>query len=150
MTLSSIHPEMSFDHIGLVVRDLKVGFNTVCALLPIASATQVYHDELLGVSVQFLRDVTNVVFELISPLGANSPVAKIATSRRGVINQVAYRVKDLSEAGRYFRAHGATPTGSAKAAIAFGGAPVQFFLTSEGFIVELIEGDGAVRKFLPV
>lgn len=147
---SSARPELIFDHVGLVVRDLKSGFGNVCSLLPIVSATQVYDDQVLGVSVQFLRDAGGVIFELIAPLGNDSPVAKIAASGRGVINQVAYRVGNLAEAAQYFRAHGATPTSAAKPAIAFAGAPVQFFLTKEFVVVELIESEGASREFVPV
>ena len=147
---SSARPELTFDHVGMVVRDLKSGFGNVCSLLPIVSATQIYDDQMLGVSVQFLRDASGVIFELIAPLGDNSPVAKIAASGRGVINQVAYRVRNLADAAQYFRAQGATPTGTAKPAIAFAGAPVQFFLTKEFVVVELIESEGASREFVPI
>ncbi|WP_314955479.1 VOC family protein [Bradyrhizobium cosmicum] len=147
---SPARPELIFDHVGLVVRDLKSGLGNVCSLLPIVSATQVYDDEVLGVSVQFLRDASGVIFELIAPLGDNSPVAKIAASGRGVINQIAYRVKNLVDAAEYFRAQRAIPTGPAKPAIAFDGASVQFFLTRDSVVVELIEGEGASREFLPI
>jgi methylmalonyl-CoA/ethylmalonyl-CoA epimerase len=143
-------PELSFDHVGMVVRDLTSGFTNVCALLPIVSATKIYDDQVLAVSVQFLRDAGGVMFELIAPFGDSSPVANIAASGRGVINQVAYRVGNLAAAAEYFRARGATPTGVAKPAIAFDGAPVQFFLTKEFVVVELIESDGASRQFVPV
>jgi len=145
-----VRPELIFDHVGLVVRDLKSGFGNVCSLLPIVSATRVYDDQVLGVSVQFLRDAGGVMFELIAPLGDNSPVAKIAASGRGVINQVAYRVRNLAASAEYFRARGATPTGAAKPAIAFDGAQVQFFLTKEFVVVELIESEGTTRAFIAV
>lgn len=90
------------------------------------------------------------MFELIAPFGDNSPVAKIASSGRGVINQIAYRVANLAAAADYFRALGATPTGTAKPAVAFDGAPVQFFLTKEFVVVELIESEGISREFTPV
>ncbi|MDN5006357.1 VOC family protein [Bradyrhizobium sp. GCM10027634] len=147
---SQARPELIFDHVGLVVRDLRSGLNNVCALLPIVSATRVYDDQVLGVSVQFLRDAGGVMFELIAPFGDNSPVAKIAASGRGVINQVAYRVGNLAAAAEYFRARGATPTGAAKPAVAFDGAPVQFFLTREFIVVELIESEGVSREFVPI
>jgi methylmalonyl-CoA/ethylmalonyl-CoA epimerase len=143
-------PGLRFDHAGVVVRDLTRGFQSVKTLLPIASATKRFDDEQLGVSVQFLRDESGVVFELIAPLGSNSPVAKVASSRSGVINQLAYRIKDLSSAGDYFRSNGATPTAPPKPAIAFGDALVQFFLVPEGFIVELIEAPDFIHRFEPI
>lgn len=143
-------PALEFDHAGVVVRDLAHGFQSVRALLPIISATGRVDDEQLGVSVQFVRDKSGVVFELIAPLGSNSPVARIASSRSGVINQFAYRVKNLSIAANYFRSNGATPTAAPKPAIAFDGALVQFFLVPEGFIVELIEAPDFNHRFEPI
>ena len=140
-------PSLNFDHVGIVVRDLAVGLQSMRALLPIAASTERFDDPGLGVSVQFLQDKSGIVYELIAPLGSNSPVAKIAASRNGVINQLAYRVEDIAAAGQYFRSNGAIPTGSPKPAMAFGGALVQFFYTSEGFIVELIESPGFQHRF---
>ena len=144
---STPRPALRFDHAGIVVRDLARGFQSIKNLLPITSATKRFDDEQLGVSVQFVRDEDGVVFELIAPLGSNSPVAKIASSRSGVINQFAYRVEDLSGAGNYFRSNGATPTSAPKRAIAFGGALVQFYLVPEGFIVELVEASSFSHLF---
>jgi methylmalonyl-CoA/ethylmalonyl-CoA epimerase len=138
---------LNFDHVGLVVRDLAQGFQSISVLLPIASRTERFDDPGLGVSVQFLQDQSGIVYELIAPLGDNSPVARIASSRNGVINQLAYRVDNLAAAGEYFRANGATPTGQPKPAVAFGGALVQFFYTRDGVIVELIEAPGFCHRF---
>jgi methylmalonyl-CoA/ethylmalonyl-CoA epimerase len=147
---SASRPILTFDHSGIVVRDLARGFQSIIALLPIASKTKRFDDRQLGVSVQFLQDESGVVFELIAPLGSESPVAKIAASREGVINQFAYRVEDLSRAGNYFRSNGATPTAPPKPAIAFDGALVQFFYLPEGFIVELIEAPGFSHHFVRI
>ena len=144
---STTRPSLTFDHAGIVVRDLARGFRSIRELLPITSRTERFDDQQLGVSVQFLQDESGVVFELIAPLGSSSPVAKIASSRTGVINQFAYRVEDLARAGEYFRSNGATPTAPPKPAIAFGGALVQFFYVPEGFIIELIEAPGFSHRF---
>lgn len=138
---------MIFDHAGIVVRDIDRGERSISRLLPIKARTERFDDATLGVSVRFLRDANNLVFELIAPLGLNSPVAKIASSRSGVINQLAYRVKDLTSASKYFRFNGAVPTGVPKAAVAFDGASVQFFLTPEGFVIELIEALSFSHRF---
>jgi methylmalonyl-CoA/ethylmalonyl-CoA epimerase len=109
-----------------------------------------FDDSGLQVSVRFLQDRSGSVFELIAPLGKESPVAKIASSRTGVINQVAYRVADLIAAGKHLRSQRATPTGVAKPAVAFGGALVQFFYVPEGFIVELIEAPDFSHRFASI
>jgi methylmalonyl-CoA/ethylmalonyl-CoA epimerase len=140
-------PLMIFDHAGIVVRDIEKSAGSLATLLPIAAKTQRFDDANLGVSVQFLRDANGTVFELIAPLGPDSPVAKIASSRVGTINQLAYRVDDLASAGMYFRSNRAVPTGVPKPAVAFGGALVQFFYLPEGFIVELIEAAAFSHRF---
>ena len=140
-------PALIFDHVGIVVRDLEQGFQSIRAFLPITLTTDRFDDQRLGVSVQFVRDESGVVFELIAPIGSSSPVAKIAASRSGVINQFAYCVENLSMAADYFRSNGAIPTAAPKPAVAFGGAFVQFFLAPEGFIVELIEAAGFSHRF---
>jgi len=146
----SPRPTLIFDHAGIVVRDLARGVRSIRTLLPIVSQTRRFDDEVLGVSVQFLRDQGGTIFELIAPFGENSPVAKIASSRVGVINQFAYRVENLVEAANYFRKNGGTPTAAAKPAVAFGGALVQFFLAPDGFIVEFIEAPHFVHQFEPL
>jgi methylmalonyl-CoA/ethylmalonyl-CoA epimerase len=140
-------PTLIFDHAGIVVRDLGRGFQSTRVLLPLTSRTKRFDDQQLGVSVQFVRDESGVIFELIAPLGPNSPVAKIASSRVGVINQLAYRVEDLSRAAEYFRSKGALPTAPPRPAIAFGGAFVQFFYMPDGYIVELVEAPGFSHRF---
>jgi methylmalonyl-CoA/ethylmalonyl-CoA epimerase len=144
------HPFMIFDHAGIVVRDIERSPRSMTRLLPISGRTKRFDDPLLGVSVQFLKNKGGIVFELIAPFGPNSPVAKIASGHRDIINQLAYRVENLAVAGSHFRSCGAVPTGAPKAAVAFDGALVQFFYTREGFIVELIEAPAFNHHFEPL
>lgn len=130
---------LAFDHAGIVVKTIETGVSCLDRLLPINGWTKQFDDWGLGVSVKFARDRSGVIYELIAPLGENSPVAAIAKGRVGVINQLAYRVADLVEGASHMRAGGATPIGAAKPAIAFNGAKVQFFLSPVGFVIELIE-----------
>jgi methylmalonyl-CoA/ethylmalonyl-CoA epimerase len=138
---------MILDHIGIVVPDIDRGREGIGKLLPLVGWTAVFNDPVLGVSVQFARDKSNLVFELIAPLGDNSPVASVVKTKLGVINQLAYRVENLEAASKDMRAAGALPTGAPKPAIAFGGARVQFFYTPQGFVVELIEAPGFSHVF---
>lgn len=129
---------MEFDHIGVVVPDLQEGRRRIMATLPITAATPAFDDRVLGVSVQFYRDGSGLVFELIAPFGDSSPVANtLAQAHR--INQLAYRCLDLDEAGRALRRGRAVPLGSPTPAVAFGGARVQFFWSPLGHVIELIE-----------
>lgn len=137
---------MIFDHVGIVVRDMDQGEASVRASLPIIARSERFDDVNLGVSVRFLKDKSGLLFELLAPLGPASPVERIASTRVGVINQIAYRVPDLTAAARELRLSGALPIGPPKPAIAFSGAKVQFFMTPVGFVLELIEAIEFVRS----
>lgn len=130
---------MNFDHIGLVVHDLQAGRSKLQRMMSIQSWTQEFTDPANGVRCQFGRDAAGIFFELIEPLGQDSPVAGALARGRAVLNHVAYRVHDLAAAGEHLRAEGCAPTGDPKPAIAYGGRPVQFFLTPLNFLIELIE-----------
>jgi methylmalonyl-CoA/ethylmalonyl-CoA epimerase len=140
-------PGMIFDHVGIVVQDIEKGVKLLSSTLPVDAWTRRFDDAGLGVSVKFARDASGVVYELIAPLGENSPVAAISRSKQGTINQLAYRVGDLDAATRQLRSARALPTGPARTAAAFGGARVQFFLLPLGFILELIEAKDFTHEF---
>jgi methylmalonyl-CoA/ethylmalonyl-CoA epimerase len=139
-----------FDHIGLVVRDLAAGADNLLATLPIVQASQRFDDHKLGVSVQFFRDTGGQVFELIAPLGPKSPVATLAASKLGKIDQLCYRCETLSVAVDRLRKNRCVPLGRAVPALAFDGAKVQFFWTPNDFVLELIEGLGDKRVYSDV
>lgn len=147
--MNSGSPEFVFDHVGIVAADIDGGSAELEALLPVAAWTARFDDETLGVSVRFARDRSGVVFELIAPLGERSPVAAIAKSKVGVINQLAYRVASLDEAGRHMRGAGAAPLGTPRPAVAFNGARVQFFYSRLGMVIELIEASQFQHDFGP-
>ncbi len=109
--------------------------------------TQNFDDPGLGVSVRFARDRSRIVYELITPLGESSPVRRALNQRANLLNQLSYRTKSLEAAIRPLRAQGAVPLGTAAAAVAFGGARVQFLMMPLGFIVELIEIDRMIHSF---
>lgn len=136
-----------FDHIGLVVDNLEVGAQSLLATLPVTLASQRFDDIVLGVSVRFFKDHGGQTFELISPFGPKSPVANLASSKQGKINQLCYRCYNLDVAAEKLRKSYSLPLGNAKPALAFGGARVQFFWTSNEFVLELIEGEGDVRIY---
>ena len=130
---------MIFDHIGVVAADVGEACRQLGATIGAQETTARFDDETLGVSVQFMRDQSGMVYELIAPLDANSPVAKALASKTNLLNQVAYRTSSLESAGKSLRKSGSLPLGPAKPALAFGGAFVQFFYCPLGFVIELIE-----------
>jgi methylmalonyl-CoA/ethylmalonyl-CoA epimerase len=140
---------MRFDHLGLVVRTLRKGRAGLAALVRADAWTAEFEDPVNGVICQFGRDRAGVVYELLQPLGPDSPVAAALTERRAILNHVAYLVDDLAAAGRQLTDEGCAPTSQPKPAVAYGGRPIQFFVTPVNFIVELIEAPLHSHVFLP-
>lgn len=141
---------LHFDHVGIVVADADAGTRSLAALLGATAATERVDDEGLTVSVRFLKDRSGIVYELIAPFGSPSVVDSVLRRGANIINQVAYRTCDLGRSAEALARGGCMPLGSPKAAIAFGGAQVQFFLSRLGFIIELIETTTHNHEFLPL
>ena len=148
--MTGANGELSFDHVGIIAPDIDAGCVNLRGLLGPLLLTRRFDDFGLGVSVRFCRDISGMVYELIAPLGARSPVAATLASGMNLLNHVAYRTRSLEAATkRLHRQHWATPAGPAAAALAFGGARVQFMLARQGFLLELIETDRVVHEFGP-
>ena len=138
---------MQFDHIGLVVRNLADGRAALEALLLVHEWTTEVIDPGNCVCVQFGRDPSGVCYELIAPLGADSPITKALSSGKNILNHVAYLVPDLAVGRERLRAAGAAPTAEPKPALAYGGRSIQFFVTPMRFIIELIEAPGHEHRY---
>lgn len=138
---------LEFDHIGVVVPDLATGGRQIEATLPVVASTAVFDDPVLGVSVQFYRDRSGLIFELIAPYGDASPVRNtLGQAHR--LNQLAYRCRNLEEAAQTLRRGRAVPLGVPAPALAFGGARVQFFWSPLGHVIELIETPDVRQDFI--
>ena len=77
-------------------------------------------DPVNGVYLQFGRDPTGMVYELLTPLDATSPVQGALVARKNLLNHRAYRVPKLALAGERLRQAGCAPTVDPKPAIALG------------------------------
>ena len=136
---------MKFNHIGLVVRDIEAAQGQLADSLQLSGWTEIITDEGIGVQASFGRDASGVCYELIAPYGEDSPIAGHLAQGRSILNHVAYTVGDITEAAAAMRRARAFPLGPAKPAVAFGGRPVQFFMSPLKFIIELVEGQEPPR-----
>src|SRR5580698_8337733 len=91
---------LRFDHVGIVVSELEVGRAFFKDALGIDRWTEVFADPGLGVSVQFGVADCGPCYELIAPLGEDSPVASALRSGQRILNHVAYLVDDLDAEGQ--------------------------------------------------
>jgi methylmalonyl-CoA/ethylmalonyl-CoA epimerase len=136
------------DHIGIVVSDLGRGLHSLQAVVGHVVMSQQIDDEGLGVSVRFAKDISGIVYELITPYGATSPISGALNTKSNLLNQLAYRTDNIERSGRWFaETRAAVPLGNPAQAKAFG-APVQFFMSRLGFVVELIETSVPTMSFV--
>jgi methylmalonyl-CoA/ethylmalonyl-CoA epimerase len=133
---------LQFDHIGLVVGDMADGREFLESTFGIDRWTEVFEDPGIGVYVQFGRTEEGPCYELISPLGESSPVATALKRGINILNHVAYLTADLDSAAKMLEDKGSMMAGPAKPAVAYSGAKVQFWVTAQRFMVELIEAPG--------
>lgn len=137
-----------FDHVGLVVKTLERGRAALEPAISRFGWTAPIDDPVNGVRLQFGRDAAGMVYELLVPLDGESPVFRALKSGKGILNHVAYRVADLAAGAERMRAARWLPTAAPKPAIAYGGAPIQFFLSPVGLIVELIEAPDFAHDYV--
>ena len=137
-------PVLVFDHLGIIVADLAVGRAFLQNSLGISRWSEVVDDDVMGVLVQFgsaadrSGSASGPVYELVAPRGNGSPVSGQLTRAKGVLNHVAYRTADLAASAAHLRATGCFATGEPKAARAYGGALVQFWVSPLRFLIELV------------
>jgi methylmalonyl-CoA/ethylmalonyl-CoA epimerase len=130
---------LQFDHIGLVVADMAEGREFLEDTFGLDRWTEVFEDPGIGVYVQFGRTADGPCYELIAPLGEVSPVATALKRGVNILNHVAYLTDDLDRDAAMLQQKGSIMAGPAKPAVAYGGARVQFWITAQRFMVELIE-----------
>ena len=143
-------PTLMFDHIGIVTENVDTAVRRLASAVGASEVTRRFDDEVLRVTVRFVRDPSGMVYEMIAPFGEGSPVAQTLKSKTNLLNQIAYRTGSIEKSAAALRAGGNLPLGKPAPAIAFSGARVQFFFSPLGFVIELIEKNDHVHNFCEV
>jgi methylmalonyl-CoA/ethylmalonyl-CoA epimerase len=130
---------MKFDHVGVVVANIEEGQRLFTAMFGIRRWTRIIDDPGVGVCVQFGIGPDGPCYELIAPLGDDSPIYVALKTGKGILNHMAYLVPDLEPAANELMEAGCLPVGKAQPAVAYDGHLIQFFRSPMKFIVELIE-----------
>ena len=130
---------LRFDHLGVVVAEIAKGRDHFRSVFNIEHWTEQFTDPFNLVHVQFGQSTDGICYELISPLGPDSPILRALKTGNPILNHIAYLTPDLDLSARYLRENGYMPAGDARPAIAYEGKRIQFFVSPLRFIVELIE-----------
>jgi methylmalonyl-CoA/ethylmalonyl-CoA epimerase len=75
----------------------------------------------------------------VAPRSAESPVRRALEDGVNIVNHTAYLVRDLPQEALRLRRAGFIPVSAAKPAVAYGGKPIQFFISRTRMLFELIE-----------
>jgi methylmalonyl-CoA/ethylmalonyl-CoA epimerase len=128
------------NHVAIVVPDLAAAAAKYRDLL----GATVHHAQDLpehGVTVVFV-DLPNSKLELMTPLGADSPVAKfLADHPAGGMHHICFEVADLAHAARTLTEGGARILGDGTPKLGAHGLPVLFLHPRDfdGTLIELEE-----------
>jgi methylmalonyl-CoA/ethylmalonyl-CoA epimerase len=140
IVLSGLHEsELEIHHVGYAVNSIEKtlqGFYVPC--LSPTSVSEIFTDPVQKVRVVFV-EMNGGRLELIEPLGAESPVARILASKRGGLYHVGYSASRFDEAVESFKRNGCRLVSGPSSAVAFKGQRVSFLITPNFDIVELIE-----------
>jgi methylmalonyl-CoA/ethylmalonyl-CoA epimerase len=130
---------MKFDHIGIVVTTPEAGRATLAGAFGIERWTAEFVDPVNDVIVQFGLDASGICYETVAPLSPDSPVRRALREGVNIVNHTAYLVDGLAVHAQRLRASGFFPVSAPKPAIAYGGRPIQFFISRQKLLFELIE-----------
>jgi methylmalonyl-CoA/ethylmalonyl-CoA epimerase len=129
---------MKIHHLGIAVKDIESSALHYRDSLGWERRSQVYIDDIQQVKVLFMGDNNRVLYELIEPIGKDSPVSHIL-SKRISLYHFCYIVNDLNYAiQKISKNNFVLITGPVEAA-AFNGKRIAFMINSDNLIIELLE-----------
>jgi methylmalonyl-CoA/ethylmalonyl-CoA epimerase len=148
-------PTLEFDHLGIIVPNLTAGREFLANTLGITHWTALTDDPGLRVSVQFgiappgsLQNA-GPTYELVAPLGDDSPIANALRQGKHILNHVAYTTPNLDLSAAHLRDQGCYPTADPHPALAYDGCRIQFWLSPLRFVLELVEKPNHRHMFVP-
>lgn len=129
---------MTLHHVGIVVDSLEAYSEACRSFLGLAPDSEVFHDPIQKVRVQFWRDARGGLLELIEPAAPDSPVRR-ALAKGGGLNHLCYEVDDIEKQIRVSLEQGAVPAGEIAPAAAFSGRRIAFLFFPKLNLIEFLE-----------
>jgi hypothetical protein len=122
-------------HFGYATRNIKET-EKLFQTLGFIAESELIHDELLGVSVKFYKaSKSETRIEIVAPIdNVDNPISSILTKRPGLYH-IAFFSKDFSQTAKTLNLKSISESRPAKA---FNGSHVQFFVSKDLTIIELI------------
>ena len=140
-TARSWVPPGIFHHVGFVVGSIENDVHSFAESLVAEWDGQIIHDPLQQVRVSFLRSKrspADPLFELIEPVGKDSPVTTFL-ERRGGLHHICYLSENLDAELETCRARGSLVVRAPVPAAAFGGRRIAWVYTKNKLLIEYLE-----------
>jgi len=133
-------PAGSLHHVGFVVASIAEAAPQFAAMLDCDWDGKIILDTLQAARVSFLRSkaAADPLFELVEPVGNDSPVGKFL-ARGGGLHHLCYQVERLEEQLRRSREKGALIARQPAPAAAFGGRRIAWVFTRTKLLIEYLE-----------
>lgn len=131
----------SLHHIGYVVSSITETVEDFAESVYGAWDGAVVYDPLQKVRVAFIRPAAReqgVMFELVEPADANSPVNSFLR-RGGGVHHVCFEVPDLEAELERVRLHGGLTARAPLPAVAFSGRRIAWVYTRKRLLIEYLE-----------
>jgi methylmalonyl-CoA/ethylmalonyl-CoA epimerase len=129
---------MKLHHVGIVVRNSDSAGEAYARLLGLVAHSEVFHDPIQRVRVQFWRDREGSFVELIEPVGSDSPVWR-ESQKGGGLNHLCYETADIEQTIEDSVRQGAVIVGPLAPAVAFGGRRIAFLYFLDLGLIEFVE-----------
>jgi len=126
--------------VGCVVASIEDSIDRYRLSLGATAASQVFEDPIQRSRVAFLELPTTglVLFELVQPASADSPVARFL-EKGGGLHHLCYEVDDLPTHIHWMKSQGALLIRSPKPAVAFNGRRIAWMRTPDSLLIEYLE-----------
>jgi len=133
-------PLGTLHHLGFVVASIAGSAPQFAAMLDSDWDGAIIEDPLQSARVSFLRSkvAADPLFELVEPVGKDSPVGKFL-ERGGGLHHVCYQVRNLEEQLRLSREKGALVVREPAPAVAFAGRRIAWVFTKAKLLIEYLE-----------
>lgn len=129
---------MKLDHIGIVVKSIEQTTELYKKLFNFELSSPIIEDRTQKVKIAFISVSKDVRFELIEPIGIDSPVSTFL-KKRGGLYHLCYEVEDINKELEKVRKQGSIILSKPVEAAAFNGRKIVFFYTPDKILMEFVE-----------
>ena len=129
---------MKINHLGIVVKSIESSMAMYKESLGWKEINNLIYDPVQKVNILFMGDRHGSKFELLEPVGKESPISKMLDRRIGLYH-ICYEVRDIKLKIKELTKTGFFLISDPVEAVAFDNKMIAFLINSDNLIIELLE-----------